>query len=103
LLVTMARNKLISAARREYRQQRDARRIVPDGGAVERAAADEPSPSQQVAGRELLDRFRARLSDEEQAIAGLRADGIPWADIAGQIGGTAHGRRMQLVRAVERV
>src|SRR5437763_1096258 len=32
LLVTMARNKLASAARREYRQQRDARRVVPDGG-----------------------------------------------------------------------
>ncbi|HJZ94060.1 MAG TPA: sigma-70 family RNA polymerase sigma factor [Gemmataceae bacterium] len=103
LLVTMARNKLASAARRQYRQQRDARRTAADGGAVDRAADDLPSPSRQVAGRELLDQFRARLTDEERAIAGLRADGVAWADIAGRLGGTAQGRRMQLARAVERV
>jgi RNA polymerase sigma-70 factor (ECF subfamily) len=103
LLVTMARNKLASAARKQYRQQRDARRTAADGGAVERAAADEPSPSRQVAGRELLDQFRARLTDEERTIATLRGDGIAWADIAGRLGGTAQARRMQLVRAVERV
>jgi RNA polymerase sigma factor (sigma-70 family) len=103
LLVTMARNKLASAARKQYRQQRDARRTAADGGAVDRAAADASSPSQHVAGRELLDQFRARLTDEELAIAALRGDGIPWAEIADRIGGTAQGRRMQLVRAVERV
>lgn len=103
LLVKMARNKLASAARKQYRQQRDARRTAADGDAVERAAADAPSPSRQVAGRELLDQFRARLTDEERAIAALRADGVPWADVADRLGGTAQGRRMQLARAVERV
>src|SRR5262249_56567032 len=99
LLVTMARNKLGWAARRQYRQQRDARRTAADGGAVDRAADDLPSPSRQVAGRELLDQFRARLTDEERAIAGLRADGVAWADIAGRLGGTAQGRRMPPAQA----
>ena len=103
LLVTMARNKLASAARKQYRQQRDARRTAADGGAVDRAAAGGPSPSRPVAGRELLAEFRARLTAEEQVIAALRADEVPWADVAARLGGTAQGRRMQLARAVERV
>jgi RNA polymerase sigma-70 factor (ECF subfamily) len=103
LLVGMARNKLASAARRQYRDKRDARRTAGDGEVADRAAAADPSPSQQVAGRELLDQFRARLTDEERAIAALRADGVAWADIADRMGGTAQARRVQLARAVERV
>jgi RNA polymerase sigma-70 factor (ECF subfamily) len=103
LLVTMARNKLASAARREYQQRRDGRRISADGEAIERAAAATPTPSQDVVGRELLAAFRARLTEEERAIADLRGKGIAWDEIAGQLGGAAQARRMQLVRAVERV
>jgi RNA polymerase sigma-70 factor (ECF subfamily) len=103
LLVTMARNKLASAARREYQQRRDGRRVSADGGAIERAAATTPTPSQYVAGRELLAEFRARLTEEERAIADLRGKGIAWGEIASQMGGAAQARRMQLVRAVERV
>src|SRR5215472_16638619 len=55
LLVAMTRNKLASAARREHRQRRDQRRA---GGGLEGVADDCPGPSEVVAGRELLDRFR---------------------------------------------
>jgi RNA polymerase sigma-70 factor (ECF subfamily) len=103
LLVTMARNKLASAARKQYRHKRDSRRSTPDDAAVERAAASEPTPSEQVAGRELLREFRARLTDEERQIADLRADDVAWADIAAKMGGAPQGRRMQLVRAIERI
>jgi RNA polymerase sigma-70 factor (ECF subfamily) len=103
LLVTMARNKLASAARAQYRQRRDGRRTAADGEAVERAAGPSPTPSREVAGRELLQQFRARLTAEERAIAELRADGVAWADVAARLGGTAQARRMQFVRAVERV
>jgi RNA polymerase sigma-70 factor (ECF subfamily) len=102
LLVTMARNKLASAARRQHRQRRDQRRAADGPEGLEGVADDGPSPSDLVAGRELLDRLRQRLSDEERQLADLRAEGRSWADIAARLGGKAQARRMQLVRAVER-
>ena len=104
LLVTMARNKLASAARREHRGRRDHRRLaekaaedlegVPDAG---------DGPGEVLATRELLDRFRRALSDEERRIVERRTAGLAWADVAAELGGTAQSRRMQLTRAVERV
>jgi RNA polymerase sigma-70 factor (ECF subfamily) len=103
LLVQMARHKLASTARRQYRQRRDVRRAEPDGDALQRVAQDDPSPSQQVAGHELLERLRAQLTDEERCIAELRGEGLSWDEIATRLGGKAQARRMQLVRAIERV
>jgi RNA polymerase sigma factor (sigma-70 family) len=104
LLVTMAKNKLASAARGQHRQRRDQRRVV-GGGAehLEGALADVPTPSDVVAGEELLDRFRQALNEEERQLAELRGEGMAWGDIAARLGGTAQARRMQLARAVERV
>jgi RNA polymerase sigma-70 factor (ECF subfamily) len=103
LLVSMARNKLASAARRQHRLRRDNRRRVSDGANVLGAIADStPSPSVLVAGQELLQRFRECLDAEEQRMADLRSEGRPWADIAAQLGGTAQARRMQFARAVDR-
>ena len=104
LLMQMARNKLMSAVRRQGRQRRDHRRVTAGGtDALDQVVADEASPSQVVAGQELLARFRQGLSDEERQIADLRCQGLAWADIASRLGGTAQARRMQLTRAVERV
>jgi RNA polymerase sigma-70 factor (ECF subfamily) len=103
LLATMARNKLASAARREHRQRRDHRRGAAGSAGLDQVADDSPGPSQLVAGKELLERFRAALSEEERQVAELRREGLAWADVAARLGGTAQGRRMQLVRAVERV
>jgi RNA polymerase sigma-70 factor (ECF subfamily) len=103
LLVSMVRNKVAYQARRHQAQSRDHRRnqaIDPDQWQV--AAAD-PTPSQVVAGRELLQEFRLRLTEEERQLADLRAQGQGWAEIAAALGGTAQARRMQLTRAVERV
>ncbi|MFO0845751.1 MAG: sigma-70 family RNA polymerase sigma factor [Gemmataceae bacterium] len=102
LLVKMARNKLASAARRQSAQKRDHRR---DGGGDEmgQVAGGDPSPSRLLAGKELLEQFRRRLSEEERALAELRHDGLAWDEIARRLGGTAQARRMQLARAVERV
>ena len=44
-----------------------------------------------------------RLDAEERQLADLRAQGVAWADIAAQLGGTPDGRRVQLNRAVARV
>jgi RNA polymerase sigma factor (sigma-70 family) len=104
LLVAMARNKLASAARTQHRQRRDQRRMV--GGAqgeLARVADPRPGPEETVAGRELLRRFRDGLSDEEKQLVELRGQGLAWAEIASQLGGTPQARRMQFSRAVDRI
>lgn len=102
LLVVMTCNKVAGAARRERRQRRDHRRIA---GPEELEAVADPglSPSEQVSGQELLERFRASFTDEERAIAGFRRDGLGWAEIADRMGSTAQARRMQFARAMQRV
>jgi RNA polymerase sigma-70 factor (ECF subfamily) len=103
LLVTMTRNKLAFQARKQRALRRDNRRLeAVDLENCELASA-EPGPSQVIAGRELLEMFRQRLSAEERQLADLRAQGNGWAEIAASVGGTAGARRKQLARAVERV
>jgi RNA polymerase sigma-70 factor (ECF subfamily) len=104
LLVTMARNKLASAARGQHRQRRDQRRVSAGGEAELAGLADpRPGPEESVAGAELLRRFRDALSAEEKQLVDLRGEGLAWADVAARLGGTAQARRMQLARAVDRV
>jgi RNA polymerase sigma-70 factor (ECF subfamily) len=104
LLVSMARNKAASAARREHTRGRDSRRLDPAGDeALRGVSGDDPSPSTLAAGRELLRRFRMAPSAEERRLADLRGEGLGRAEIAAQVGGTAESRRMQLTRAVDRV
>jgi RNA polymerase sigma factor (sigma-70 family) len=104
LLVTMTRNKLASAARRQNRQRRDQRRTATGAeDALAQVASAGPTPSRIVAGQELLRRFREELNDEERQVADLRTEGLAWADVAARLGGTAQARRMQFTRAVERI
>jgi RNA polymerase sigma-70 factor (ECF subfamily) len=104
LLVTMARNKLASAARGQHRQRRDQRRMTADGQEeLDRMADPHPAPDEAVAGQELLRRFRDSLSGEERQLVDLRGEGLGWADVAARLGGTAQARRMQLARAVDRI
>ncbi|MBS0263489.1 MAG: sigma-70 family RNA polymerase sigma factor [Planctomycetes bacterium] len=103
LLVTMARNKLLSQVRHQRQQQRDARRSEAFDGAVHDVAADHDSPSQIVASRELLGEFRKRLSVEERQLSDRRGAGEPWTAIATELGGTPEGRRKQLERAFARI
>jgi RNA polymerase sigma-70 factor (ECF subfamily) len=102
LLAGMVRNKVAAQARHHSAQQRDFRRAQALTGA-EAALSREPSPSQLVAGEELLREFRARLSDEERRIADLRSAGRSWAEVAQDVGGTADSRRIQLQRAIGRL
>jgi hypothetical protein len=103
LLVGMTRNKLAFQARKQRALRRDNRRLEAIDLETCDLASTDPSPSEVVAGRELLETFRQRLSVEERQLADLRAQGSGWADIAATVGGTAQARRKQLARAVERV
>lgn len=104
LLVTMARNKLASKARLEHRQRRDHRRVTEtDLDAMNELKDGQPSPSEILSRRELLERMRASLSDEERQIADLRGQGLAWEQVAERLGGSGNTRRMQLTRGIERV
>lgn len=102
LLVQMARNKLASAARRQYRRCRDMRRTEADHAVLQAVAAAELGPSDAFANQELLDALREQLTREEHQIADLRAEGRSWEEVAEAMGGKAQARRMQLARGVER-
>jgi RNA polymerase sigma-70 factor (ECF subfamily) len=102
LLVTIARNKLASAARQQHRQRRDQRRVA-GAAALDQVAEGAPAPSRVAVGKELLAQVLDRLSDEERRIVELRGQGLPWDEVARQLGGTAQARRMQMSRATERV
>jgi RNA polymerase sigma factor (sigma-70 family) len=102
LLVGMARKKVAEQARHHQRQRRDVRRVGDENVEMGIAATDE-TPSRLASGRELLQKFRDLLLDEERRIADLRARGSDWAAVAAELGGTPEGRRKQLSRAVARV
>ena len=102
LLLTMSRNKLSEKIRRQHRQRRDTRRTV--GGVEELALAGrDPTPSSVVAGKELLEEARQRLSQEERQLIDLRHEGFSWEEIATALGGSPGARRMQLSRAMDRI
>lgn len=103
LLVTMARNKLIYQVRKQQSQNRDYRRRDSAGQEKIQLLANGPTPSVIVAGEELLNEFRKRMTEEERQVAELRTQGQEWADVASSLGGTPDGRRKQLARAVERI
>ena len=103
LLTSMSRKKLIDHAREEQAARRDHRRLSAGSQDLRDAKALGPSPSQQVAGQELLREFRNRLSEEERHLADQRARNLDWAQIAAERGGSPEALRKQLTRAVDRV
>jgi RNA polymerase sigma-70 factor (ECF subfamily) len=104
LLVIMTRNKVTQQARRSSAARRDYRRLeARDPAYLAGRSTAAPSPSRLVAGRDLLEQFRRRLTEEERRLADLRAEGCEWAEIAARLGGTAEACRKQLARALDRV
>ena len=106
LLVTMARNRLTDLARQQHAERRDQRREVSLDAEMQAGLeplARDPSPSQVVAGRELLEQVRARLSDDERRIADQRAAGRDWGQIAAELGESGEALRKRLARALDRI
>lgn len=111
LLATMTRNKLANAVKAQGAQRRDFRRTGPgggegdesQGGAFAEVAGPQPTPSREVAAREMLDEARRRLSPDERRILDGREAGRDWAEIAAELGGSPEALRKRLARAVDRV
>jgi RNA polymerase sigma-70 factor (ECF subfamily) len=103
LLARMACNKVAGEARRQRAKRRDVGRVENVEFLADAQAGPEREPGEQLAQRELIERFRERLSQEEWRLMNERADGRGWAEIAEEMGGTAEGLRKKYTRAVERV
>ena len=103
LLVTMAKNKVISQRRRAMSAKRDVRRLDLQGGWTLDALEGAKRPDNIVADRELIDLIRGKLSEDEVYLADRRGAGDSWQEIAVAIGGTPEGRRKQFSRALQRV
>jgi RNA polymerase sigma factor (sigma-70 family) len=103
LLATMVHHKVVDERRHEQAERRDQRRNEPGAALEHEPVSPDLTPSQEVAGRELLDEFRKRLSAEERHLAEERLQGRPWADIAVELGRSPEALRKQLTRGVQRV
>jgi RNA polymerase sigma-70 factor (ECF subfamily) len=103
LLVTMARNKLLDHVRKQQAGRRDQRRQQASPDALQAVPADQATPSQVVANRELLLRAQGLLSEDERYLVEQRGLGRDWADIAREVGGQPNAVRMKLSRALDRV
>jgi RNA polymerase sigma-70 factor (ECF subfamily) len=103
LLVTMARNKLISCTRAQKAARRNPRGVESLGSGDVESVDPCPTPTQLVADREILKEIRERLSPEELRIADLYAAGRSWQEIAAEVGGRPDQLRMRFRRALDRV
>jgi RNA polymerase sigma factor (sigma-70 family) len=100
LLATMARNKVVDKVRHSG-LDRHADGRIPVAELPEHAqVAPGASPSQQLTLRELLEEARRRLTPEERRILELRQQGLQWAEIAVEVGGTPEALRKRYTRAL---
>jgi RNA polymerase sigma-70 factor (ECF subfamily) len=102
LLIRMVKNKVADKARQARRKSRDPHRVVGGTDAVNRLP-NGAQPIRLTAGKELLERFRELLTEQERRLADLRAEGRTWPEIASLLGGQAQTHRHQLDRALVRV
>jgi RNA polymerase sigma factor (sigma-70 family) len=103
LLAKMARNRVINHAKKQRAKRRDIHRVETGDVADMQPAASGETPSEIVAGQELLSAFRQRLSPEERDLAERRARGEEWTEIAREFGSKPDALRIRLSRAIERV
>jgi len=103
LLFVMARNKLISQARKPQVVRRETRLPCRGGLDEQLLRAPAPSPSQQAAWRDLLEQVQVRLSEEERRLVDRRVQCKEWSEIAAELGGNPEALRKKLARALDRV
>jgi RNA polymerase sigma-70 factor (ECF subfamily) len=103
LLASIARNKLANQANRLRARRRDIRREADIGDHADRLLAHASDPSEQASAREILDKVRSQLDEDELFLAEQRALGRGWTEIAQESGTTAVALRKKLTRALDRV
>ncbi|MCA9174987.1 MAG: sigma-70 family RNA polymerase sigma factor [Planctomycetales bacterium] len=101
LLITMARNKICDHVRRNKAAKRDIRRVDTGNAALETASYEDPTPSEYLGTREILDAVRAELSDDELALVNARLSGQGWSEIAAELGISPDAARKRHRRIIE--
>ena len=97
----MARNKVVDKIRQPEMALPEDQRIPLSEVPAEALASSGGTPSQHVALVELLREAQLRLSSEERRVLQMRQQGLEWAEIAEQMGGTAEALRKRFARSVE--
>jgi RNA polymerase sigma-70 factor (ECF subfamily) len=103
LLVAIARNKIAMHARAQQRQCRDQRRVQALSEPGFEPTGNEPTPSQNISGQELLQAAQRLMSLEERQLLEWRKDGIGWEEIAQRMQGSPEALRKKLSRALDAV
>ena len=103
LLGRMAQNKVIDHTRRQKAVRRDGGRLQAISCDDSAIAGGDPTPSRIVAGRELLELVRARLTEKNRYLAEQRAQGRSWQELAQELGEKPDALRMRLSRALDGV
>jgi RNA polymerase sigma factor (sigma-70 family) len=103
LLTSITRNKLANQAHRMQAQRRDIRRDAPIGDQADRIPDQASDPSEQASAKEILEKVRGRLDDDERYLAEQRGLGRDWQELADELGGNAGALRKKLSRALDRV
>ncbi len=103
LLATIARNRVLEAARQQQAAKRDVRRLDGDATLDHQADRGQETPSQLVATRDLLQSVYQRLTSEERQIADARAEGRTWAEIGAPRRVAPDTLRIQWARTLDRV
>jgi DNA-directed RNA polymerase specialized sigma24 family protein len=99
----MARNKLLDHARKNWALRRDQRRQQDLPETLDAVADPRPTPSQALSDKDLAQKVRELLSDEERYVAEQRALGRAWGELAAELRVRPDALRMKFSRAVNRV
>ena len=103
LLSTMVRNKVIDHTRRQHSDRRDVRRLKSASVEELKLRGDVETPSQLVAGKELLSQFYSRMTTEERNLSDQRKQGHSWGEIAKNNSERPESLRKRLSRAIDRI
>ncbi len=103
LLTTMARNKLVTHARRERARLAVVRRSETQTDSLSAVVSSEPDPAGITSTRELCQNAIALLTAEERDLLELRRQGQSWIDISRIRQNSPVVLRKQLSRALDRV
>ncbi len=103
LLAAMAKNRIHEIARREHAARRDIRRVAASDVGELPVAYDDPTPSELVCNRDLLDTVRQKLPERERYLADQRLRNRSWVDIGNEMQQPPDTLRISFTRAIERV